>query len=62
MCLLNRTAVKAEIKARLEAERPSLGITRVSDSAVDALEDILRQRIRAEIHTHPSIGKTFYIK
>ncbi len=57
--LLNRKAIKKYIKAKFEQDRPHLGITRVSQQAVDEIEAFLKLKIAQSIHTHPSGGKTF---
>jgi len=36
-----------------------LRFTRVSREALDKLEYWLREKIRSEVHSHPSVGKTF---
>ena len=59
--LLNRTEVRRFILDTLQRMRPHLGITRVSGEALDKLEFWLREKIRNEIHTHPSVGKTFQL-
>ena len=55
----NRAGLKKYILARLKAERPHLGITRVSEEALNRYEFRLREIIDYEISTHPSKGKTF---
>ncbi len=57
--LLNRSAVKQHIKDRFELKRPHIGITRVSERALDEVEASLRIMIDKAIHAYPSRGKTF---
>lgn len=52
--LLNRAAVK---RAALHYAE-SRGFTRVSAEFLDRIEIKLRGLIRAEVHAHPSVGKT----
>ena len=60
--LLNRSAVKQFILAKLETLRPGLGLTRVSAEAIDKLDAKLRVLIIGEINRHPTVGKTFKIE
>ena len=57
--LLNRSVVRRFILETLSDTRPQLGLTRVSGQALDALESWLREKIRSEVHSHPSVGRTF---
>ena len=57
--LLNRSEIRKFIIDTFQRTRPHLGITRVSGEAIDKLEFWLREKIRSEIHSHPSVGKTF---
>jgi hypothetical protein len=57
--LLNRSEVRKFILDTIGRYRPSLGISRVSGESLDKLEYWLREKIRLEVHSHPSIGKTF---
>ena len=57
--LLNRSEVRKFILDSLQRTRPHLRITRVSREALEQLEFWLREKIRGEIHSHPSKGKTF---
>ena len=57
--LLNKAALKKFILAKLEANRPELGLTRVSKEALDTIEARLKNMIENDISTHPSIGKTY---
>ena len=57
--LLNRSEVRKFILDSLDRHRPHLGITRVSQEALEKLEYWLREKIRGEVHRHPSLGKTF---
>ena len=57
--LLNRSEARKFILGTLERHRPHLGITRVSQEALEKLEYWLREKIRSEVHRHPSLGKTF---
>ena len=59
MSLLNKQNNKKYIKAKFEQNRPHLGITRVSDVAIQEIETFLKLKIDQSIHTHPSGGKTF---
>lgn len=57
--LLNKSAVRAFILAKLERLRPHLGIQRVSAAALEQLEARLRAQIIRAIEQHPTMGKTF---
>jgi len=57
--LLNRSEVRKFILDTLARSRPQLRFTRVSREALDKLEYWLREKIRSEVHSHPSVGKTF---
>ena len=57
--LINRAEVRRFILARFETDRPHTGITRLSKQALDQIEFWLRNKLRAEVHRHPSLGKTF---
>jgi len=59
--LLNRSALKKFILAKIAALRPGMEkrITRVSSEALDNYEAKLKNSIEIDIHKHPSIGKTF---
>jgi len=57
--LLNRSEVRKFILDTIKRTRPQLRISRVSREALDKLEYWLRDRIRGEISSHPSVGKTF---
>ncbi len=57
--LINRAEVRRFILARFETDRSHAGITRVSKQALDQIEFWLRNKLRAEVHRHPSLGKTF---
>ena len=57
--LINRSQVRKFILAAFARERPYLRISRVSGEALDKLEYWLREKIRSEVHSHPSVGKTF---
>ena len=57
--LLNRSEVRKFILDTLRRCRPHLRFTRVSREAMDKLEYWLREKIRSEVHSHPSVGKTF---
>ena len=59
MSLLNRSAVKKLILQTINSTRPSLGITRVSADAFAHYEALLRNAIKNDVQTHPSVGKTF---
>jgi hypothetical protein len=59
--LLNRSEVRKFILDAFRTTRSHLGITRVSGEALDVLEAWLRERTRKEVHSHPSMGKTFRI-
>ncbi len=54
--LLNRKAVRSEA---LRAPRARAhGFTRVSKSFLDKIEAHVAELVAAEVHRHPSIGKT----
>jgi len=57
--LINRSEVRKFILDTFARARPHVGIRRVSQEALDKLEYWLREKIRSEIHSHPSVGKTF---
>jgi len=57
--LINRSEVRRFILALFEKNRPHTGITRVSRQALDQVEYWLRNKLRDEVHRHPSLGKTF---
>lgn len=57
--LINRSEVRRFILAQFERQRPQAGITRVSRQALDQVEGWLRNKLRAEVHRHPSLGRTF---
>lgn len=59
MSLLNKSAVKKCILDMIQASRPHIGITRVSEEAYSHYEAILRNAIKKDVQTHPSVGKTF---
>ncbi len=57
--LINRSEVRKFILDTFARNRPHLGISRVSAEALDRIEYWLREKLRNEVHSHPSIGKTF---
>lgn len=57
--LINRSEVRKFILDTIQRKRPSLGINRVSGASLDKLEYWLREKIRSEVHSHPSVGQTF---
>jgi len=57
--LINRSEVRKFILDTFGRARPHLRMTRVSREALDKIEYWLREKIRGEIHSHPSVGKTF---
>lgn len=57
--ILNQSATKKFIIAKLRSLRPGMRITRVSQDALDKLEARLRAIIVEEVERCPSIGKTF---
>ena len=57
--LINRSEVRKFILDTFGRSRPHLRMTRVSQEALDKLECWLREKIRSEVHSHPSVGKTF---
>ena len=59
--LLNRSQVRTFILDTVRRTRPCLRISRVSGEALDKLEFWLREKIRGEVHSHPSVGKTFQL-
>jgi hypothetical protein len=56
--LLNRSEVRKFVLDTFRRTRPHLGITRVSAGTLETLEGWLRERIRSQIHSHPSVGRT----
>jgi len=57
--LINRSEVRKFILDTFGRARPHLRMTRVSQEALDRIEYWLREKIRSEVHSHPSVGKTF---
>jgi len=57
--LVNKAAIRRFILKKFEAMRPHLGISRVSQDAIDQYEFELRAKIMEDIKSHPSMGKTF---
>ncbi len=57
--LLNHKAVRAYILKKFAEDRPHLGFTRVSESALLLLEVQLRSKLERAVHAHRSTGKTF---
>lgn len=57
--LINRSEVRKFILDTIGRARPHLRISRVSQEALDRLEYWLRAKIRNEVHSHPSVGRTF---
>ncbi len=58
---INQTKTKRFILARIAELRPHLPLTRVSATVYEKLEQVVRDRIEAEIMSHPTRGKTFYM-
>ena len=57
--LINRSEVRKFILDPFARGRPHLRISRVSGEALDRIEYWLREKLRSEVHSHPSVGKTF---
>lgn len=57
--LVNRAAIKRFILKKMQALRPHMKISRVSQEAIDRYEFELRAKIINDIQSHPTIGKTF---
>lgn len=57
--LINRSEARKFILDTIQRTRPALEIHRVSGASLDRLEYWLREKIRSEIHSHPSVGRTF---
>ena len=57
--LINKTAVKKYILDKLTEDRPHLGFTRVSESALLLLEAKVQNMLDRAVHTHRSSGRTF---
>ena len=57
--LLNRTEVRRQVLARCSADRPHNGFSRVSGEYLDWLEGRVMALLKADVHCHPSTGKTF---
>ncbi|HUX01416.1 MAG TPA: hypothetical protein VMY35_10605 [Phycisphaerae bacterium] len=57
--LLNRAEVRRQVLARCSADRPTVGFSRVSAGYLDWLEGRISAMIQADVHCHPSNGKTF---
>ena len=57
--LINRSEVRKFILESFGRSRPHLRIDRVSREALDKIESWLRAKISSEVHSHPSVGKTF---
>lgn len=56
--LLNRAAAKGYILDFAEYARPGWRCERVSKSYLDDLESRIAAMIRADIRTHPTVGRT----
>lgn len=57
--LINRSEVRKFILDTFARSRPHLRISRVSGEAMDKIEYWLREKLRSEVHSHPSVGRTF---
>ena len=57
--LINRSEVRKFILDAFARGRPHVRISRVSGEALDRIEYWLREKLRSEVHSHPSVGKTF---
>ena len=57
--LICKKTTKRFILKKMEAMRPHMKISRVSQAAIDRYEFWLRNKIIDDIRAHPSIGKTF---
>lgn len=57
--ILNISATKKFILAKFKSLRAGPEMTRVSKEYLDDLESWLKNKIAKDIHSHPSIGKTF---
>ena len=56
--LLNRAEVRRFVLDVFHRTRPHLRITRVSGETFDTLAAWLREKIRNQVHCHPSVGRT----
>ena len=56
--LLNRAEVRRFVLDLFHTTRPPLRIARVSAETFDTLEAWLKEKIRNQVHCHPSVGKT----
>ena len=57
--LLNQTRTRSVILLLVQKLRPGWRCTRVSPKYLQALESHLLNKIKADVHSHPSVGKTF---
>jgi len=57
--LINKSHVRDYIKKRFETTRPHVGITRVSEQALQDINAKMRLIINRAVHSYPSVGKTF---
>jgi len=57
--LINHAETRRFILAQFEKHRPQAGIVRVSGQALDQIEFWLRNKLRDEVHRHPSVAVTF---
>jgi hypothetical protein len=59
--LINRSETRKFILDTVQRTRPHLQLTRVSRETLDKLDHWLGEKIRNEVHSHPSVGKTFQL-
>ncbi len=57
--LINKKHTRDYIKDRFASTRPHVGVTRVSNKALQDIEAKVRLMINRAVHSHPSTGKTF---
>ena len=57
--ITNRAALKRYILGQVKIIRPGWDCTRVSAQALDQIEAFLRAKVKASLHSQPSIGKTY---
>lgn len=57
--LLNRAEARRRVLALCESDRPYSRFGRVSGDYLDWLEGRVMAMVKADVHSHPSTGRTF---
>jgi len=60
MSLINKSELKKYILAKIEATRFGWDATRVAGNVAEKVEATLKVLIDNHVHSHPTMGKTFY--